>query len=291
MFIWRQRQGVYFLKADGTERKIAILGAGNMGSVMAEGIIAKGIARAENVCATGRSNAANLARLSGMGVSAGLDNRKAVENSDVVLLAVKPKDMGSLLCELGDSCDGKLVVSIAAGVEISTISGRLAGARVVRAMPNLCAQAGMSSTAVSFGDGIAKDDWNAVELLFSSLGKIVWATERQMAAFTALAGCMPALVFGLMGKLAEFAESKGFTASDAAAVAVQVFKGSAEVYARGEKGYQELVQSVMSKGGATEKMFGTLCDAGFFEAFTASLASAEKRTFELGEDINGRIKG
>jgi len=261
-----------------------------MGTVLAEGIIRKGVFDAKDVSVTGRGKTENLAKLHSLGAEVEQGNCSAVEKSGIVILCVKPKDMGSLLNELGDACRGKLVVSIAAGVSIGTISRRLAGARVVRTMLNVCVEAGKSATAICYGGKARAEDRLETERIFSGFGMVLGATQKQMAAFTALAGCMPALLFELMGRLEKFASERGFSAEVSRELAAQVFEGSSQVFRASKKGSTELVRSVMSKRGATERMFESLDGAGFFEAFTPALAEAETRTEELGREINGVMK-
>lgn len=270
--------------------RVAILGAGSMGTVLAEGIIRKGVFDAQEVSVTGRGKAENLAKLRSLGAKVEEGNRSAVEKSGVVILCVKPKDMGNLLNELGDACRGKLVISIAAGVSIGTISRRLAGARVVRTMLNVCVEAGKTATAVCYGKQARKSDRLETERVFSGFGMVLGAKQGQMAAFTALAGCMPALLFELMGRLEKFASERGFSAEVSRELAAQVFEGSSRVFRASKKGSAKLVQSVMSKRGATEKMFESLDKSGFFKAFEPALLEAEKRTEELGREINGVMK-
>ncbi len=211
---------------------IGIIGAGNMGMAIALRIKGKAFLSDKNK------------RIS--------DNITVATRSDIIILAVKPQDIGEVLKEIKPYVKEKLVISIAAGVTTFSIEKALPGARVIRVMPNMPAMVGKGISAVSRGRFSARRDLKIVFRIFSNLGEVIEVKEKMMDAVTAVSGSGPAYYFLFTHLLAKAAEASGLEKTIALKLARATFIGGAEVIKASKLSTEELVKKVASKGGTTE---------------------------------------
>lgn len=221
--------------------------AGSVGSVIAYDVDAGKVAKA--------------------GGRAAKDSAEVASKSDVVFLCVKPKDVQTVLDEIAGAARGKLVVSVAAGVKTKSIEGKLAGARVVRLMPNTPAVVGEMAAAYCLGNSAKAEDGLILEKLLAKAGVLVRVSEDLMDAVTGLSGSGPAYVYYIIDALAKAGEREGLSREDALNLAAQTVKGAAEMILSCKGSPQELIDMVCSPGGTTiegmrvlEKEEGTLVD-------------------------------
>src|SRR5574342_297329 len=169
--------------------KVAFIGGGQMAEAIIGGLIAGKVCGAERLWATDPV-AVRCDRLKTLfGIRVGSDNRQAVSWADVVILAVKPQSMPDVLREVGGDLNRALVISIAAGETIRTISEQSQGAkRIVRAMPNTPALVRESMTALAFSSGVSEEDRLTARAIFEAVGRIIPIEERLMDAVTGLSG-------------------------------------------------------------------------------------------------------
>lgn len=263
---------------------IAFIGAGHMAAALIEGVIAAG------TCAPGRISATDVrpdaldALAKRLGIATGSDNAAAARAADVIVLSVKPQVFGALLPEIaGSIAPHQLVLSIAAGVPIAAIEGRLApGARVVRAMPNTPALVRCGATALAAGSRATADDLALAEQLFRSVGIVERVPESQMDAVTALSGSGPAYVFYMVEALTEAGVRAGLPAATAAALTAQTVLGAARMLSEGSDPPEELRRKVTSPGGTTAAGIAQFDAAGLREIVARAVEHAQERGRELG---------
>jgi len=211
---------------------IAIIGAGNMGMAIASRI--KG-----NVLLSDKNK-----RIS--------DNSTVAKRSNIIILAVKPQDIGDVLKEIKPYAEGKLIISIAAGVTTLSIEKALGRIRVIRVMPNMPAMVGKGISAITPGRFAKKSDLKIASGIFSKVGDVVEVKENMMDAITAVSGSGPAYYFLFTHLLAKAGEASGLEKGLAAKLAKAVFIGTAEAACRKELSMEEFVKKVASRGGTTE---------------------------------------
>jgi len=211
---------------------ISIIGAGNMGMAIASRIKGRVLLSDKNK------------RIS--------DNITVARRSNIIILAVKPQDIGEVLKEIKPYVKEKLIISIAAGVTTFSIEKALPGARVIRVMPNMPAMVGKGISAVSRGRFAARRDLKIVFRIFSNLGEAIEVKEKMMDAVTAVSGSGPAYYFLFTHLLAKAAEVSGLEKTIALKLARATFIGAAEVIKSSKLSTEELVKKVASKGGTTE---------------------------------------
>jgi len=268
-------------------QRIGFVGAGAMGEALAGGLVASGVPRdriqlADPVAA--RLDAVRRA----LGVETTTDNAAVVSASDIVVLAVKPGLVVTLLRELasalGADCLRPLWVSIAAGVSIAKLEAALpAGARVVRAMPNTPALVREGATAYVANAAAGAADRALAQALFEGAG-LAWEApeESLLDAVTGLSGSGPAYVFVLLEALGDAGVRVGLPRDVAQRLATQTVLGAATLARATGTHPAELKDRVMSPGGTTIAGVARLEAAGFRAALIDAVEAATRRSRELG---------
>ena len=185
---------------------IYFLGGGNMTAAIVTGLV-KNRDFSVHVVNRGAEKREQLAKQFQVATSAVLPPLTA---QDVLVLAVKPQDMAAA-CE-GLDAGGALLVSVAAGLSIDTLSGYLgASRRIVRAMPNTPAQIGLGITGLYADPSVNQADCDIVENIFSAVGEVMWLPEEgRLHAITGVSGSGPAYIFYLLNALQQAAQTQGF---------------------------------------------------------------------------------
>lgn len=262
---------------------IAFLGGGQMAEALIGGLVASQAAAPHSICATDPVAARRDLLTSRFGIRVGEENREAVRQADLVVLAVKPQAMPAVLSEIGSALDGKLIVSIAAGVTVAWIRERVTQPRgIVRAMPNTPALVREGVTALAYQADLPADDVAAVRRVFEAVGSVVAVEERLMDAVTGLSGSGPAYVFVAIEALADGGVKMGLPRATAQLLAAQTVLGAARmVLERGEHPAR-LKDQVASPGGTTIAGLHQLEVGGMRGCLMAAVEAATKRSQELG---------
>ncbi|HEX2022407.1 MAG TPA: pyrroline-5-carboxylate reductase [Candidatus Thermoplasmatota archaeon] len=266
-----------------TDRKIAVLGAGNMGRALLRGMLKARKATRDQLAATVRreESATDLAKE--MGIQVHTDNRKAAAWADVVILGVKPQILPALLDEIkGSVAPGKLVVSIAAGVPTSTIEAALPGTSVVRAMPNLPVVVDAGATAFCFGAKARREDGEVARAIFEAVGLVVEVDEYLMDAVTGLSGTGPMYVFQIIEGLCDAGVKVGLSREVATALTVQTVLGAAKLAQSSPDHPARLKDRVTSPGGTAITALHTMERGGLRAILIDAVEAATKRSEELG---------
>ncbi|MCS7043275.1 MAG: pyrroline-5-carboxylate reductase [Bryobacteraceae bacterium] len=236
------------------KKRIAVIGAGNMGAAMIGGILKAQVAEPGEVVATTRSaeRASEVAERYGIRARAG-GNREAAAESDLILLAVKPGVLGTVLEEIRDVLhEGQILISLAAVAPIRLIE-RLIARRmpVFRAMPNIPVVIEEGATAVS-ANGVATAEHRAlVERIFRAVGVVCFVDEEAMDAVTALSGSGPAYVYMVIEALIAGGLKMGLSHEVATRLAEQTVLGAARLVK--ETGIHPAIlrDQVITPGGVT----------------------------------------
>jgi len=194
-----------------------------------------------------------LSNVEHLGVATSLDNAGAIAGADTVVLAVHP-DQALNLCRTHRASfrPGALLISIVTGVSIDELRDAVgAGVNVVRAMPNIAAVVGASTTSVSLGQGVPDDQVLWVRAIFDSVGTTVTVDERLMDACTGLGGCGPAFAFKVIESLATGGVKMGLPRDVARTMAASVLLGAARLVLTSGKHPAELKDDVTTPGGCT----------------------------------------
>lgn len=255
-----------------------------MGEAMARSMLAKGVAGPEAIVVSDVS-AERLSKLkNGFGLRTSRDNRQALQGSDVVVLAVKPQELGRLMEELsGAFHPDQLVVSIIAGTTIATIAEALKHGAVVRAMPNTPAQIGEGITVWTASSGVSESQRDAARSILAALGSEVFVTEERLIDMaTAVSGSGPAYFFLVMEALADAATDIGLPREIAEKLVSRTALGASRLVEETGEHPSALRQMVTSKGGTTERGVHQLEQGGLRALIAQAVAAAYERAKELG---------
>lgn len=214
------------------------------------------------------------------------DNRKAVKQADVIVLAVKPGDIPKVVQEISSEIDGKkIVVSIAAGVKISEIQSHLPKrAKIVRVMPNTPAMILEGAAALAAGDQVKDRDLSVVRAIFDSVGQTVVLDEKLMDAVTGLSGSGPAFVSLFIESLIDAGVFAGLPRAVAKTLVVQTVFGSVKMLQGNIEHPSQLKDMVTSPAGTTVAGLRVLEDEGFRGIVMDAVEAAVLRSRELGEE-------
>ncbi len=264
--------------------RVGFVGAGRMAQALAGGLVSSGFCAAEDVCGSDVVPTAADAFAEATGGQVVTTNAEVAGRSDVIVLAVKPQHMPGVLSDLAGSVTADhLVVSIAAGITLSTLSGALpADTRIVRVMPNTPCLVGISASAYAVGAAATDEDAALVARLLETVGVAMPVSEPLIDAVTGLSGSGPAYVYEVIEAMADGGVLCGLPRDVALQLAAQTVKGAAEmVFATGDHP-GALKDAVASPGGTTIAGLAELERAGLRGALINAVESATNRSRELG---------
>jgi pyrroline-5-carboxylate reductase len=267
-------------------KKISIIGTGNMGEALLSGLISSESSYPKNIiCTDIREN-----RLTSIqekyGVATTADNIKAVETSEIIIYAVKPQIIASVLKETASCLDmSKLVISIAAGVPLAAIESCLnKKLRLIRVMPNIAAFVKESASVVAAGGEATEEDIKLSLDIFNSMGKSIFLKENiLMDAITGLSGSGPAYIFLIVDALADAGVKVGLSREDALFLSSQTVLGAAKLLLETKEHPGRLKDMVTSPGGTAIAGIHTLEKGGLRTTLINAVEVATKRSKELGE--------
>jgi pyrroline-5-carboxylate reductase len=230
-------------------KRIAIIGGGNLGTAIAEGLTKSGFIASQHILITKR-NIATIRYLEEKGILVSNNNQEAVQYADLVLLCVKPFQVDDVMQEIKDVLTEKhVLVSVVTGVTIEQISKYLLKkTALVRAMPNTAIAIQESMTCISH-EKISSDQLKYVEDMFNQLGEVVTIDEKLMDASTVLGACGIAYALRFIRANIQGGIQIGFDAKTATLIASQTVKGAAELLIQtGHHPEQEIDKVTTPKG-------------------------------------------
>lgn len=264
--------------------RIGFLGGGNMASALIGGLIAKGADAASlSVAEVSAAARERLAARYRVHVTSAPD--AAVQGCEVLVLAVKPQDAKPALGSV--RVGNQLVLSIAAGLTIATLSRWLGGYRkIVRCMPNTPSLVGAGIAALYAHPEVNAQERGKAETVLRAVGEAVWVgEERLLDPVTAVSASGPAYVFWFIEQLAATAEKLGLERATAMKLAVHTVLGAAKLAAQSDEAPASLRKNVTSKGGTTEAALKVFEEERLAERFARAIDAASRRAAELGHDL------
>jgi pyrroline-5-carboxylate reductase len=265
-------------------KRIGFIGGGNMAEAIVKGLLAGGVAPHDITLAEPVAQRREYL-VASYGVTAVDDNGGALQAADIVILAVKPQVCMTALRSLpGDTCSGKLFISIMAGVTTQAIENALAkGVRVIRVMPNTPALVLQAASAIAPGASAAAGDMSLALEIFNLLGTACTVEEKLLDAVTGLSGSGPAYVFTFIEALSDAGVKNGLPRDTATLLAAQTVLGSARMVLETAEHTGVLRDRVASPGGTTIAGLHALEQAAFRGAIMNAVDMATKRSEELGK--------
>jgi len=219
------------------------------------------------------------------GITVTTDNKKAIVDRDVVVLAVKPQNIPEALTDLkGQLKPDQVILSIAAGVTINTISAGAGHNKIVRAMPNTPAQIGLGISGWTATQEVTAAQKKLARTILGAMGKeIYFDNEDYLDKVTAVSGSGPAYFYLFAESMIDGAVDLGFNRKDAEALVLQTMLGTAHLMEKSPKAPAELRRDVTSKGGTTERAIEVFEQSGLAQIVNKAMQAACRRAKELGE--------
>lgn len=267
------------------DKTICFLGAGSMAEAMISGLVGKKLLPAEQVYAVNRGNRARIEELVSRYGIATPTKEEAIATADIVVLAIKPKDVASAIADIRPlTTPRQLFISVLAGTSTDYITSLLGHqAAVIRTMPNTSAAVGLSATALAPGAHASDTDMEIALNIFKAIGIVETVQEEALHAVTGLSGSGPAYVYYLVEAMEQAGQEIGLEGDVARRLILQTIIGAAHMLRdRGEEP-AVLRKQVTSPGGTTAAGIGVLEERGFQEAMLACIKQAVARSEEMGK--------
>lgn len=269
--------------------QIAFIGGGVMGTAMIKGLLARKLVSPDAIIASDISPA----RLEALGrdyaIRTTSDNKHALEGREIVVLAIKPQNLGQVMAELkGHLGPEQLALSIVAGADLAQLSRGLAHNGVVRVMPNMPAQIGEGMSLWTATSQVSQKKKEAVGSILGALGKEIYVTdERYLDMATAVSGSGPAYIFLIIESLIDAAVHIGLPRDIAGELVLQTVLGAARFAQDTGKHPAELRNLVTSPGGTTAEGLLQLEEGGLRAILAQAVFAAHNKAEEL-RGANGK---
>ncbi len=257
--------------------KIAIIGAGNLGTSLAKGLVDSGRHQVKDFILT-RRNTSKLKVFSDLGYAVVSDNNEAVSTSDIIVLAVLPQKIDEVLENISLSITkDKLVISLVSGVKVAQIQEKLGvEIPIVRAMPNTAIAIRESMTCIATTDNWGKHILT-VKDMFESVGKTVVINEEQMTSATALCACGIAFFLRAIRAASQGGNEIDFHADEALKMAAQTAKGAASLLIANRSHPEDEIDKVTSPKGCTIAGLNEMEHNGFSSSFIKGITVSAKQ--------------
>lgn len=259
-------------------KKIAIIGGGNLGAAMAEGLISSGFVLAADLIVT-RRNTGALKSLEEKGVHISDNNIDAVKFADWIVLAVKPFQVKEVLSLIQPHLDAKkhVLISVVTGVWIKDIEEIVGnGFSLFRAMPNTAIAIGQSMTCI-YSHQANDEQVKYVAGLFDQLGKSVFIEEKLMDAATVLGACGTAYAMRYIRANIQGGIEIGFSAATASLIAAQTVKGAAELLLQRNTHPEQEIDKVTTPKGCTIAGLNEMEHQGFSSSLIKGIVTSYKK--------------
>lgn len=268
---------------------ICFIGGGNMAQALIGGLLSRGLPATRITVSDPVERVRELLQEKDVHVTE--DNLAAIRDADVVVLAVKPQVLVSVLKPLHGLFDGKLIVSIVAGAEIATISQFTGSAYVVRVMPNTPALVQTGAHGLYAHEVVDTPKRELASQILAATGLTLWLnTESQIDAVTAVSGSGPAYFFYMMESMIQAGKNLGLDEKVATALTLQTALGAAQMAITSSNTPAELRKNVTSPNGTTQAALEVFDRAQISQNIQAALAAAQKRSQELAEELSESAK-
>lgn len=253
-----------------------------MATALAQGLVQAGVVPADQLLASDPSIEARERFARATSARTTSSNQEVVRDSDVVILAVKPQQLGAVLAELRGGTAAKLVISIVAGTRLGVLAQHLGPeSRLVRVMPNTPALVGRGACGYCLGGRATADDGRLVQQMLAAAGVAYEVDEKLLDAVTGLSGSGPAFVYVIIEALSDGGVRMGLPRQVATALAAQTVLGAAEMVLRTGEHPAVLKDRVASPGGTTIAGLQAIEEGGMRAALIAAVEAATRRSIEL----------
>lgn len=261
--------------------KIGFIGFGNMARAIAGGIVKLSLVPGKEICIFDISeDARETAKEFGFTVLS--SEKDVVENSEYVFLCVKPQTFSSLLERIKTVIQPQnIFLTIAAGIQIDSITAQLGNVPVIRAMPNTPLLVGSGATALTHNAEVSDEKFAFLKDVFASVGSVYELPEEKFNEIINVNGSSPAYLYLFAKIISEYAIADGIPPEIALPMFCDTMVGSAKMLTEAGKTPDELIAMVSSKGGTTVAALQKFEESGFKESLQAGLKACVDRAYEI----------
>lgn len=207
---------------------------------------------------------------------------EVIAESEIIVLAVKPKDIQTLLQELSKySLKGKLIITVAAGVSLDVYEKALPRSAIVRVMPNTSSAVLQAVSGLVRGQYVSLEQALAAEQIFSAVGKIMWIEDKKINALTAVSGSGPAYFYLFTELMAIAGEKLGLNKEEAEFLARETLVGAGKMLSEDKRSPQELREAVTSPNGTTFAALQTFSQQGLDHIVYLAMKACLERAGEM----------
>jgi pyrroline-5-carboxylate reductase len=263
--------------------RLGFIGGGKLAGSVMRGLVRAKFCPPAAIMVSEPNEAARRTLENELGISGTTDNADLARRAEVILIAVKPSVVAPVLRDIAPLIEGKLVISLAAGVRIASME-KTAQARFMRAMTNTPATVCRAATALAKSGRTSNEDIAIALEIFGAVGVAVEVEEEQIDAVTGLSGSGPAFVYTVIEALAQGGEKVGLTADVALTLATQTVLGAAQLAAESKLSPDQLRDMVVSPGGTTAAGLAAMDELKTPQGLIAAVEAATKRGQEMARE-------
>lgn len=258
-------------------KNITIIGGGNLGTAMAEGLLKANYIKAKNLTITKR-NTQTLQKLADKGVRVLSDNKEAIKNAAIIILAVKPYQIQEILNDL-DFNKKQIVISTITGVSLNELNQWIKNKAILfRAMPNTAVSIQESMTCIC-GNGVDEMAASTVKSLFETLGKVIFLEENLMNAATVSGACGIAFAMRYIRASIQGGIEIGFSAAQASLIVSQTIMGAAELLLNTQTHPEAEIDKVTTPRGCTIAGLNEMEHHGFSSSVIKGVVASFEKIF------------
>lgn len=265
---------------------LGFVGAGNMATALIKGLLQSGVYNPDDLLVHDKDEAALKRLQDSFGTRSCSSNIELVRKSSIILLCIKPQNMGEVLNEIKEEIrESHFVISIAAGIPLKMISSRIdKDIPIIRVMPNTPALVQKGVSALAGGQWVTAQQMAMARIIFEAVGTTIEVKEEFMDAVTALSGSGPGYIFRIMESMVEAGKSAGLEADTALCLVLETFLGAASLAKESGRPLAELREMVTSPGGTTAAGLAVLDGMDFDMLIRKTVEAAFERSIELGKN-------
>ena len=263
--------------------QLGFIGAGKLAGSVIRGLIRAKFCAPEKIIASEPNEQTRAVLKKEAGIDLTAENAEVAENSNVIFIGVKPGMVLGVLGDLAPRIENKLVISLAGGVQISSME-KVCDARIMRALTNTPSAICLAATGITRGSRSTPENVDLAKKIFSALGVVVEVTEEQIDIVTALSGSGPAFVYSIIESIADGGVKLGLAKDVALKLAIQTVAGAAELMRESKMSAEELVKMVVTPGGTTAAGLAVMEKLGTRESLIAAVETATKRGQEMAKE-------
>lgn len=268
---------------------IGFIGGGNMARSLIGGLINGGLVKAHEIIVFDPSSERSLELQTQFSIQVAQSNEQLIQNSSVVVIAVKPQVLKAVLSPLATTFQAStpLIVSVVAGITANSIEQWLGGDfAIVRVMPNTPALVGQGASGLFANKNVSDEQRTTSSQLINAVGSSAWvANENDIDSITALSGSGPAYFMLFIQSLIDSAVSAGLEPETAKALAIKTASGAAALIESSDLPLQSLIDNVTSPGGTTEQALLSFDRSDLKGIVDSAFNAAKKRSEELAKEL------